>query len=191
MLSYVWTGLLLLSCITACLLGRTNELATAVTDGAGNAVSLCLTMIGLLGVWSGVMEVMERAGIVRRIAVLLHPLLKRLFPTTDTQAIQYISTNVTANLLGLSNAATPFGLKAAERMYQTKGASDELLRFLVLNTTSIQLVPTTVAAVRAMLGAENPFDIMPAVWGASVVSVAVGLTAAYLLSKLGYWRQRK
>ena len=191
MLSYVWTGLLLLSCITACLLGRTNELATAVTDGAGNAVSLCLTMIGLLGIWSGVMELMEQAGIARRIAVLLNPLLKRLFPTTDAQAIQYISTNVTANLLGLSNAATPFGLKAAERMYQTKGASDELLRFLVLNTTSIQLVPTTVAAVRAMLGAENPFDIMPAVWGASIVSVAVGLTAAYAFSKISRWGQLK
>lgn len=184
MLSYVWVGLLLLSCVTACLLGRTSELAQAVTEGAGDAVSLCITMIAVIGLWSGVMELMEQTGITRGIAALLRPLLRRLFPSADAKAQQYISANVTANLLGLSNAATPFGLQAAERMVQTTGETNDLLRFLVLNTTSLQLIPTTVAAVRAALGSQTPFDIMPAVWGASVFSVLVGLAASYLLSAL-------
>ncbi len=184
MLSYVWTGLLILSCVSACLLGRTNELAQAVTDGAGDAVSLCITMVAIIGLWSGVMELMEQSGMAERIAALLKPLLHRLFPSADAKALQYISANVTANLLGLSNAATPFGLQAAERMYRTRGDSDDLLRFLVLNTTSMQLIPTTVAAVRSTLGAATPFDIMPAVWGASAVSVLTGLAVAYLFSAL-------
>lgn len=182
MLSYVWVGLLLLSCVTACLLGRTSELAQAVTEGAGDAVSLCITMVAIIGLWSGVMELMEQAGITRRIAALLRPILRQLFPSADETAQQYISANITANLLGLSNAATPFGLQAAERMAQTTGESDDLLRFLVLNTTSLQLIPTTVAAVRAALGSQTPFDIMPAVWGASVFSVLTGLAASYLFS---------
>ncbi len=184
MLSYVWTGLLLFSCVSACLLGRTSELAQAVTEGAGDAVRLCVTMVAVIGLWSGVMELMEQAGITRYISVLLRPLLRRLFPSADAKAQQYISANVTANLLGLSNAATPFGLQAAERMLQTTGTSHDLLRFLVLNTTSLQLIPTTVAAVRAALGSQTPFDIMPAVWGASAVSVLTGLAASFVFSAL-------
>ncbi|MDO5547836.1 MAG: nucleoside recognition domain-containing protein [Eubacteriales bacterium] len=191
MISYVWTGLILIACVTAVCLGRTEELSVAVTDGAANAVTLCLTMIGLLGLWSGVMELMEQAGITQKIARLLLPVLSKLFPSANHRAKNDIASNITANLLGLSNAATPFGLKAAEEMYQTMGDSDELLRFLVLNTTSIQLIPTTVAAVRAMLGAQNPFDIMPAIWGASALSVATGLLAAAILAKISRWGKQK
>lgn len=185
MISYIWTGLLVLACVTSCFLGRGNELAAAVTDGAGDAVTLCLTMVGLLGLWSGMMELMEQCGIEKQIANALHPVIRRLFPKADQQARQAISANLTANLLGLSNAATPFGLKAAQRLHQTEGAENNLLRFLVLNTTSIQLVPTTVAAVRASMGAENPFDIMPAIWCASIVSVAAGLMASVLFERIG------
>lgn len=98
-----------------------------------------------------------------------------------------IAANVTANLMGLSNAATPIGLRAGKRLYGLYGAAgtpDEVLTFVVLNTTSIQLIPTTVAAVRAALGAAQTFDIMPAVWGASICSVAVGLAAARLFARL-------
>jgi spore maturation protein A len=187
MISYVWTGLMVLACVTAVCLGRTDELSAAVTDGAANAVTLCITMIGILGLWSGVMELMERAGITQGIAKRLMPILSKLFPSANRKAKKNIASNITANLLGLSNAATPFGLQAAEEMYRTLGDSDELLRFLVLNTTSIQLIPTSIAAVRAMLGAQNPFDIMAAVWGASILSVAAGLLAATVLAKLGCW----
>lgn len=191
MISYVWTGLMVIACVTAVCQGRTEALAAAVADGTADAVNLCLTMIGLLGLWSGVMELMEQAGITRGITKLLMPVLSGLFPSANHKAKQNIASNMTANLLGLSNAATPFGLKAAEEMIQTQGESDELLRFLVLNTTSIQVIPTTVAAVRAALGAKNPFDIMPAVWGASVVSVAAGLLSSVLLSKVVCWGKQR
>ena len=189
MISYVWIALMFLACVTAVCLGRTNELSAAVTDGAATAVSLSLTMVGILGFWSGIMELMEQAGVTKKIANLLFPILSRLFPSTNQKAD--MASNLTANLLGLSNAATPFGLKAAEEMLRTTGESDDLLRFLVLNTTSIQLVPTTVAAVRAMLGAPNPFDIMPAVWAASSLSVAAGLLASVLLAKAYNWRRKR
>lgn len=184
MISYVWVGIIFISCFTACCLGRTEQLASAIPQGTELAVSLCLTMVGLMGLWSGVMELMERSGIADKIAVLLRPVLSRLFPSAEPSALSSISANVTANMLGLSNAATPFGLSALEKLYAQQGESAELLRFVVLNSASIQIVPTTVAAVRASLGAESPFDIMPAVWGASAISVAAGLLTCYVLEKI-------
>ena len=135
------------------------------------------------------MELMQKSGICEKLTALLCPILRPLFPraSKDKETMESVAANVTANLMGMSNAATPIGLRAIERMYGLygkKGTPDEVLIFVVLNTTSIQLIPTTVAAVRASLGAAQPFDIMPAVWGASVCSVAVGLTAARLFARL-------
>lgn len=189
MMSYLWVLFLVLAVITAVCTGRTQELSVAVTSGAQDAVTLCLSIVGLMGLWSGVMELMEEAGICRWISRLLQPVLRPLFrrASRDPEAIGAVASNITANFMGLSNAATPIGLRAADRMYALyggQGAPDEILTFIVLNTTSIQLIPTTVAAVRASLGASQPFDIMPAVWGASVVSVAAGLCTAKLCAAL-------
>lgn len=189
MMNYLWVGLIAMACVTACLTGRTAELSAAVTDGAGQAVTLCLSLAGLMGLWTGVLELMQESGLCEKLTCALRPILTPLFrrAADDPQTIERISANVTANLLGLSNAATPIGLQAADRLYglyHREGTPDEVLTFVILNTTSIQLIPTTVAAVRASLGAPQPFDIMPAVWGASICSVAVGLTAAKLLAAL-------
>lgn len=190
MMNYIWVALMLLACITAVLTGRTEQLTAAVTAGPEQAVTLCLSIAGLMGFWSGVMELMQRSGLCARIAALLRPVLAPLFQraSRDNETMEAIAANVTANLLGLSNAATPIGLRAADglyRLYGRKGTPDEVLAFVVLNTTSIQLIPTTVAAVRASLGAAQPFDIMPAVWIASVGSVAAGLFTARLLARMG------
>lgn len=190
MMNYLWVGMVLIACVTACLTGRTAELATAVTDGAGQAVTLCISLAGIMGLWSGILELMQQSGLCKRIAALLCPMLKRLFrrAASDDTTMERIAANVTANLLGLSNAATPIGLQAADRLYQLydrKGTPDEVLRFIILNTTSIQLIPTTIAAVRASLGAAQPFDIMPAVWGASIFSVITGLIAAKVFAYFG------
>lgn len=195
MMNYLWVGLIVLACITACLTGRTAELSAAVTDGAGQAVTLCLSLAGLMGLWTGVLELMQQSGLCEKITFLLRPMLSLLFrrAAADKQAIERIAANVTANLLGLSNAATPIGLQAADRLYglyQREGTPDEVLTFVILNTTSIQLIPTTVAAVRASLGAPQPFDIMPAVWGASICSVVVGLTTAKLFAALSCGRKQ-
>ena len=141
-----------------------------------------------MGLWSGILELMQQSGLCKRITAVLCPVLKLLFrrAAKDDRTMERIAANVTANLLGLSNAATPIGLQAADRLYQLygrKGAPDEVLQFIILNTTSIQLIPTTVAAVRAGLGCAAPFDLLPAVWVTSLCSVTVGLLAAKVLSR--------
>ena len=147
---------------------------------------MCLSIAGIMGFWSGMMELMQRSGLSDRLTAWLQRPLSLLFrqASRDTETMGYIGANITANLLGLSNAATPIGLQAAERL-QKMGTPEELLTFIILNTTSVQLIPTTVAAVRASLGAEQPFAVMLPVWGASIASVAAALTAAALFARMG------
>lgn len=137
--------------------------------------------------WSGMMEIVQRSGLSCRLQLLFLPLLRRLFGAVsrDREAMELVSANITANLLGLSNAATPIGLQAARALRKAEGerSTDGVLTLIVLNTASIQLIPTTVAAVRSSLGCQTPFDIMPAVWAASVLSVAAVLTAARMLRR--------
>ena len=135
------------------------------------------------------MELLQASGLAGKLSRLLMPLLRPLFgrAAADQQAMEAVSANVTANLLGLSNAATPLGLRAVDRLYTLegrRGAPDSVLTLITLNTASIQLIPSTVAAVRAACGAAAPFDIMLPVWGASVASVAVVLLCGRLLRPL-------
>ncbi len=187
-MSVIWTGMVVLSLVCGLFLGNGAAVAAAAVEGAAAGVELCLTMAGLMCLWMGVMEVMKRSGLSGSLSKLLRPILCRLYPDfkKDAETMDAISANVSANLLGLGNAATPLGIQAARRMARrTPGvASDSLCMLVVCNTTSIQLIPTTVAAVRLSAGCRTPFDILPAVWLASAVSVAVGVTAAKLLSRL-------
>lgn len=187
-MSYVWCLLLLASVIYSVFAGTTAATGAAALTGAQSGVTLGLSIAGSLCLWSGLSRVMEKSGLAARLAALLRPLFRRLFPVSsgDAAALQNLSGNFTANLLGLGNAATPLGIAAVRRMQTLSGsqdASDEMCRFIVLNTASIQLVPATVAAVRTSLGAANAFDILPAVWLTSLCSVSAGLLAAKLLSR--------
>lgn len=189
-MSVIWLLLCVCSIVYALIDNCTKVLGTSVLDGAASAITLSLSLAGSLCLWSGLLKVMERSGITALLARLLRPILGRLFPQSsqDPEALGHISANVSANLLGLGNAATPAGVAAAKRMRQLSGsstASHELCRFLVLNTASVQLLPTTVAAIRAAAGCETPFDILPAVWLTSVCALAVGLLAARLFQRLG------
>ncbi|WP_458863394.1 nucleoside recognition domain-containing protein [Acidaminobacterium chupaoyuni] len=170
--------------------GNLSEVSSALAQGAKNAVNLVLSIGGVLCFWSGLLEVMNESGLTDRIARLFSPLIRLLFGRyrRDEALCQSLSQNMAANLLGLGSAATPAGLKAAGRLSELCGSSsgDAVLRLLVLNTASIQLIPTNIAAVRAAAGAAEPFDILPAVWLASIASVAAALTAAKLFSKV--WR---
>lgn len=133
------------------------------------------------------MEVLNACGLSQKIAGCFHPLLHRLLPqaSQDSETLAAVSANVSANLLGLGNAATPLGIQAACRMARGCGgtASDELCLLVVLNTASIQLLPTTVASIRSAYGSAAPFDILPAVWVSSLASVTVGLLTARFLSR--------
>ena len=170
--------------------GRIDAVAAGALDGAAQAVELCLSMTGVLCLWMGVMEIMRRSGLSEKLARLLRPVLKRLFPdfAGDRAVMDTVAANMSANLLGLGNAATPLGMEAARLMSKkTPGvACNSLCMLVVCNTASIQLIPTTVASVRAAAGCAAPFDILPAVWLASAISVAVGVTAAKIMGK--FWR---
>jgi spore maturation protein A len=164
--------------------------AAAALEGATAGVDLCLSMAGVLCLWMGVMEIMRQTGLATALARLLRPLLRFLYPdfAEDTAVMDAISANFSANLLGLGNAATPLGLEAARKITtRTPGvASDALCMLVVCNTASIQLIPTTVASIRSAAGCDTPFDILPAVWLASSISVCTGICAAKIMSKL--WR---
>ncbi len=185
----VWTGMVVLSLVAGLACGRLDAVANAALEGAQSAIQLSLSMAGILCLWSGVMEVMNASGLSAGLARTFRPLLRRLLPNAcqDTETLAAISSNISANLLGIGNAATPLGIRAARRMARSCGgvASDELCLLVVLNTASIQLIPATIASVRAAAGCETPFDILPAVWLASVLSVLAGLAAAWLFSHWG------
>ena len=188
---YFLTVLLALSLLFGGITGQLSAVSSAAMAGAQAAVELCLSMAGAICLWSGVMTLMDRCGLSQKLARLLRPVLRRLLPraSRDSETLAAVSANVSANLLGLGNAATPLGIRAATRMAEGCGgvASDELCRLVVLNTASIQLLPTTVAAVRSAHGCTAPFDILPSVWLSSALSVAAGLLAARGLQAV--WRR--
>lgn len=189
LLSIVWVVFLILSFVFGALTGKLDAVTEAAGAGASQAITLALSIAGLMSFWSGVMELVQASGLAEKLSYLLMPLLRPLFgrAAEDREAMDAVSANVAANLLGLSNAATPLGLRAVDRLYALegrRGAPDSVLTLITLNTASIQLIPTTVAAIRASCGAAAPFDIMPAVWGASAASVAVVLLSGKLLRPL-------
>lgn len=188
-MSWIFSGIVLVSIIFAVVTGRGSELAAAVPQGAQAGITLAISLAGSICLWSGIGNLMEAVGATSALSKLLRPILGRLFPgtKTDGQLANDLSANICANILGLGNAATPMGIRATKRMALTapKGtASDEMCRLIVLNTASIQLIPANVAAVRASLGYATPFDILPAVWVTSLCSAGMGLLAAFLLGKL-------
>ena len=189
-MTVIWTGMAAAAVVCGILTGRGAQVSAAAVEGAAAAVELGISMAGMLCLWSGVMEVMRQSGLAEQLSRLLGPVLRLLFPKErkDRAVMDSISANVSANLLGLGNAATPLGLEAARRMARKSPgiASDSLCMLVVCNTASLQLIPTTVAAVRAAAGCQTPFDILPAVWLASGLSVGSGVLACKVLARL--WR---
>lgn len=189
-MSWIWTGILVVSVITSLLLGNGSALAAAIPKGAQAGLELAFSLGGSICLWSGVGKLMEAAGLTALLSRCFSPLLGKIFPSfrRDPILAGYLSSNVCANFLGLGNAATPMGIQAAKRLSRGREiATDELCRLIVLNTASIQLIPATVAAIRSQLGSNSPFDILPAVWSTSIVSAGMGLLAAWGLGRL--WKK--
>ena len=187
-LTWIWTIFSVMATIFAILLGRGADVSAAALDGAKSGIELSIAIAGPLCLWSGAGKLMERLGLTQSLAKLLSPLLFRLFPgaKNDPALAGALSANVCANLLGLGNAATPMGIAAVKRLRdptRPEVATDQMCRLVVMNTASIQLLPTTVAAVRSSAGAISPFDILPCVWVSSVLSVSAGLLAAWIMGR--------
>ncbi len=174
--------------------GRADEMSQAVLEKAGEAITLALSLCGIMCLWCGLMKVAERSGLVEKTARLLSPVTGLLFSGVrkGSRAAQLIAMNLTANLLGLGNASTPLGIAAMKELSATAAgdtATDDMVMLAVLNTASLQIIPTTAAALRASFGAEKPMEILPCVWMVSVYAVVVVVAAAKLLAYIG--RRRK
>ncbi len=173
--------------VFACFSGNSQALSDAAISGAGDAVQLTLRLAGGLCFWSGIMRLAERSGICDLIAKLLSPILRLVFPSLPIKgkAARLISMNMSANLLGLGNAATPFGIAAMRELHmqnhQSNCPSDHMVSFAVINSASIQLLPTTLAVLRASYGCADPMNILPATVCCSALSLAVGLLFARII----------
>ncbi len=182
----IWTFLVAVSVAFAAANGRMGALTGAVVESAGNAVTLALGLVGVMSLWLGLMRVAEEAGLVRLLGRAARPVLRRLFPEVpaDHPAMGAMVLNIAANMLGLGNAATPFGLKAMaalDELNPRKGtASDAQALFCAMNTASLQLVPASVIALRAAAGARQPGDII----GPTLLATLCATTAAVVASKL-------
>lgn len=187
MLNYIWAGIMLLSLILGVVNGRIDEVTSALYNGANDAIGVCITLAGIMSIWGGFIKIAENSGATSIIGKMLSPLIRLLFPTLKkgSKAANAISMNMAANMLGLGNTATPLGIEAmkqlqAENPYDKTIASDNMVTFVVLNTASIQIIPTTISALRSKYGASNPMDVLPLILITSLLSLAVGLTVNFL-----------
>ncbi len=190
MLNYIWMGLLLLGFIIGIINGRIDEVTKAAMDSAQSAVTVCIGLLGVMCLWTGLMKVAEKSGIVTAIGRLVRPVMTFLFPQIpkDHPALGAIVMNLVANFLGLGNAATPLGIKAMSELQtlnnDKKTATDSMCMFLVLNTAAIQLIPANIIALRTAEGSKKPAEIIVCIWIASICATIMGVIAAKLLSRV-------
>lgn len=189
-MAIVWFLLLALAFASAAAGGSMDALTQGALDGAQGAITLSLSLAGILALWMGMLRVADEVGLTAKLAKLVRPLLAKLFPEIprDHPALDSMSLNVSANALGLGNAATPLGLRAMEQLQELNPdratATDAMILFLVINTSSVQLLPATVIALRAAAGAEQPADIVGPTLLATAISTVVGVIVAKFLAKL-------
>lgn len=198
MLNLIWLFLILGGIVSASINGRAELVTETLFFGANEGVKVCLELVGLMALWLGILEVARQAGLVRLLARLVRPLAVVLFPEVPPNhpALGAIIMNLSANILGLGNAATPFGLKAMEELQKLNShpdtASDAMCTFLAANTSCITLIPATIVGVRVIAGSRNPAEIVGATIFATGCSMIIALTADYFwrtFLRPRYWRR--
>lgn len=185
-MNYIWSAMILASLAAGAADGRLEAVLAAGLDGAGAAFYSVLGFAGLLCFWSGILALCEAGGLSKLMSRALSPVLSRIFGR-DSAALPHIAMNVTANLLGMGNAATPSGIRAMQELdneNRSEYPNRKMCVFAVMNTASLQIVPATVAAMRAAVGAAKPFDIILPVWICSALSLAAAVGAAVLFSRV-------
>lgn len=189
MMNYVWSGMVLFSVVCAFINGKAAELTNAIIEAGNQAVAVFITLYGIMVLWGGLMRIAEKSGVTSFIGRIMYPVLHLLFPNLkkDGKELGAISMNVTANLFGLGNAATPLGIDAMHKLQlineNKSTASDEMIVFVVMNSASMKLIPTTVAMLRANHGSQNPMEILLPGLISSACALTVGLVAAKLYGK--------
>lgn len=189
MLNKIWPFFIIVSFVYAIYAGKISNVNNAIFSSAEQTVSLCLTLLGTLCLWNGIMNIALQTSFVQKLSKFFKPLIHFLFPEfkKDKDISTQISMNMIANILGLGNASTPIGLKAIDSM-QKKNAnknslSNPMAMFILINTASLQIIPTTVIAIRASLHSQNPSKIILAVWVATIAAFITAITAGKILSK--------
>lgn len=183
MLNKIWPAFLMIAFIYGILTGRVEQINTSIFESAANAVELSITFLGTICLWNGIMEIASKTSLIQKLTSLLKPFMRFLFPDIPEGGIvhQQISMNVIANMLGLGNAATPLGLKAMQSMQKENKQKDTLTNsmamFIVLNTASLQIIPTTVIAIRTSLHSNNPTGIIIPVWIVTILAATAGIIA--------------
>lgn len=190
MMRYIIGGIIVISVVFSLASGRAAEITEAMLTECNEAVTLAITLCGIICLWSGIMRVASDSGVTKLLARLFRPLLSRLFVGIDGRgrAMQYIVMNLAANLLGLGNASTPFGIAAMRELEKEEktldAASRNMIILTVMNTASLQIIPTTVAALRLGHGSSSPMEILPCVWITSAVALVVAVSAACVLCRV-------
>jgi len=184
MLNLLWSFMIIISLIVSAFTGRIQETVNGAMNGASDGVNMCLGLLGVMCMWNGIMKIAEKSGITEKISGVVRPAFKALFRNVDSkgEAGKAIVMNLTANLLGMGNAATPSGLKAMKEL-KKDNKTGEMALFTVLNTASFQLIPSTLIAMRQSAGSVNPAEIILPVWCASACSVLVAVMCAKNLCK--------
>lgn len=189
MLNKIWPAFLIISFIYAILNGNIEEFNNSIFTSCAQTVDLILKLFGTMCLWNGLMKIVQETSLMKKLTKIISPLMKILFPKMKKEDKEYkeITINIIANLLGIGNAATPLGLKAMQTMQeknpQKDRITDSMAMFIVLNTASIQLIPSTVIAVRASLGSVNPNQIIVPVWIATIAADVAGIIASKMLMK--------
>ena len=190
MLNSIWPAFIIVSIAFAIFTGNIDKINNSIFDSTSLAVELSITMLGTMCLWSGIMEIAANTSIIKKILKVLRPILKKLFPKVDSNSKEYkeICMNIIANLLGLGNAATPLGLKAMQSLQEKNENKDTLTdtmaMFIVLNTASLQIIPTTVIAIRASLNSNDPTKIIVPVWVATISAAIAGISAVKIFEKI-------
>ena len=189
MLNILWPIFIIISYLYAIFTGNVNQINNSVFESCESAVKLTITFLGTMCLWSGIMQIAQKTTLIDRLTKFLTPLMKILFPEIRKGDLVHkeISMNMVANILGIGNAATPLGLKAMKTLqkYNTKKdtLTNSMAMFIIINTASIQIIPTTVIAIRSSLGSVNPTKIIIPVWIATVAAAIAGITTAKILMK--------
>lgn len=191
MMNYIWAILVLVSIVFAITTGKGSEIGGALLSSGEASINLLLTLASTVSLWSGVMAIADSSGITKSLSTLFRPVLKLLFSDykDDDIVMNAVSTNITANLIGLGNAATPAGLKAIASMYKGENKiNNSMATFIVMNTSSIQIVPTTIVALRLSKGSTAPMEIAPCIWISSICALLVGIISTKLC---GYIKSKR
>ena len=190
MMNYIWGAMVVFSFIAAAFSGNMQTLSDSVLNSGQDAINLVLKLTGMMCLWGGIMKIAEKSELTLVISKMFSPLFSVLYRNVDrkSKTAEAMSMNITANLLGLGNAATPLGLEAMRRMQEANPdktkATDDMVVFVVMNSAAMRLIPTTVATLRTQFGSASPMEIMPATWVSTILSLTAGVLTAKIISRM-------